>query len=69
MPRSVPEWSTEAKLQGHKSAKEWLAKLYEADGLNEAQIAEKLGLSRSGAFHLLKRFGVKKRSKGGPNRR
>ena len=33
------------------------------------QWTEKLGLTRSGAHHLLNRFGIPKRSKGGPNRR
>jgi len=66
--KDVAGWRREAQAEGCESAREWLGKMYES-GLSASQIGAKLGLTRSGAYHLLKRFGVKSRPRGGPNRR
>ena len=68
MAKDIADWRREAQAEGCESAREWLDKLYES-GMSAKQIGEKLGLTRSGAYHLLKRFGVKPRPRGGPNRR
>lgn len=66
--RSVDDWHQVAKEFGEPSAREWLAKMYEG-GMSARGIGVKLGLTRSGAHHLLKRFGITMRPRGGANRR
>lgn len=49
--------------------KELLEKLYLVDGFSTTQIAEKLNCTQPNIYYLLKKFGIKTRSKSGKNRK
>jgi transposase len=66
--KQLNEWSRLAQERGFKSAKEWMTSMYRG-GLSESDIAQAVGLSRSGVHKLLNRLEIERRSKGGPNRR
>lgn len=66
--RSLKEWNTFAKENGHKSIRDMIDNLYWKRKLSSRQIAVILGITCQRLLQMMENYGIKRRSRGGPNR-
>lgn len=59
------DWQAAAKRLGYKYISEAIIKSYES--MPSSEIAKAFSVSKTTVLHYLRRFGVPRRSKGGPN--
>lgn len=66
--KSLQDWNKYAKGEGYKSIKDMINYLYWEKKKSSRVLAKEMGITCSRLLQMMEDYGIKRRSRGGPNR-